>query len=282
MILCDMGVFMQGSDRVHRYRMPVVFGPSPGPRQGPGGERYDYADAPRSIVAVSFLSDSAALETLLPPRCRLAAEPVVTVEWTVLRELEWLAGRSYSTLGVKFPVAYAGERERLQGDFLAVLWENRPEPIMSGREELGFAKLFCELPEPRILRGEHQYSARWDGHEFMRLRLHSLREGAAPADPTSPSAGVLHYRYFPKVDSKSGLAAVEEMVLTPAGGAIIRRERHVNCDAALQFLPSSWEQLPTMFQVVNALAALPIVEYRGASIAETRGAKDLSDQRILG
>ena len=39
--------------------------------------------------------------------------------------------------------------------------------------------------------------------------------------------------------------------------------------------------MPTQYNIVNAFAALPIVEYRNASVTKSVGAKDLSDQRIL-
>jgi hypothetical protein len=36
-----------------------------------------------------------------------------------------------------------------------------------------------------------------------------------------------------------------------------------------------------MFHIVNALRDLPVLENRGASIVESQGGKDLSDQRRL-
>jgi Acetoacetate decarboxylase (ADC) len=259
--------------------MPVVFGPSAGPRQGPEGETYDYSEAPRTTAAVSFLTTAAALERLLPPHCVLDAEPVVTVEHVELRELEWLAGRGYSLLGVKFPVRYRGPAETARGPFPSVLWENRVEPILSGREELGFAKLFCELPPPRVLGGVHNYSAIWDGHTFIRMSLSGLEEASPPQ--AARVDGTIHHRFFPRV-ARTGEAEIEQMVLTPNGGGPIRHERYRKGRGTVEFVRSKWEQLPTMFQIINALADLPIIEPRGGSISDSRGAKDLSDQRVLG
>lgn len=270
---------MELSNYVGRRRMPVVFGPTCGPRQGPDGEAYDYADAPRTTASVSFLTDAAAIERLLPPRCKLHGEPVVTVEHVELRELEWLAGRSYSLLGIKFPVLYTGE-EQLEASFLSVLWENRPEPILSGREELGFAKLYCELPQPRVLRGKRHYSAVWDGHEFIRMTFADLEEAPPPPPPSGSFSGVLHHRYLPRV-AKDAAREVEQMVLTPAGGAVIHYDRVLRGVGSVEFVRSEWAQLPTMFHIVNALADLPQIESRGASIIDSRGTKDLSDQRVL-
>ena len=49
----------------------------------------------------------------------------------------------------------------------------------------------------------------------------------------------------------------------------------------VQFHPARWEDMPTQYMIVNALHALEVVEYRGATITQSVGGKDLSDQQIL-
>ena len=50
------------------YMMPTHFGPSTGPRQGPGGRKFECKDNPKSkSVSVSFLTNSEQLQELLPP-----------------------------------------------------------------------------------------------------------------------------------------------------------------------------------------------------------------------
>lgn len=256
--------------------MPVVFGPSTGPRQGPNGERYDYRGARRTVAAVSYLTDHALLARFLPPHCVLDGDPVVTVEHVHLHQLEWLAGRDYSLLQVKYPVLYSGS-EQARGPFLPVLWENRVEPILTGREELGFAKLYCELPRPELHEGVSRWSARWDGHEFCRLTLGDLHDAPSPA-PNPAVDGVIHQRYMPGLSD--GRADIDEMVISPASATIdyASFQRGIG---SIEFIPSTWQQLPTMFHIVNALANLPVIEIRGASLAHTIGASALSDQRRL-
>lgn len=146
------------------YQMPYGFGPTAGPRQGPDYKPFDGSRAPhRWSAAVSFLTNRAYLDRLLPPRFDLIGDPVVTIEFTVFTELAWLAGRGYSMLQVRFPATYEGERDRTVGSFLPVLWENLADPILCGREELGFAKLWCELPSPRLWEtGWHARRLGWD------------------------------------------------------------------------------------------------------------------------
>jgi hypothetical protein len=52
-------------------------------------------------------------------------------------------------------------------------------------------------------------------------------------------------------------------------------------EGTVQFRQAAWEDLPTMFHIVNAFHDLEILEYRGATVTRAVGGKDLSDQRIL-
>jgi hypothetical protein len=49
----------------------------------------------------------------------------------------------------------------------------------------------------------------------------------------------------------------------------------------VQFHRATWEDLPTQCTIVNAFHQLEVKEYRGATVVQSVGAKDLSDQRIL-
>lgn len=264
-----------------RQRMPVGFGPMPGPRQGPDGLPFDWSQTPRRIaVTASFLTDAEALASLLPPGFALEGEPVVTLELQFLRELEWLGGRGYNILGVKFRTRFCGLDDQAVGPFLCVLWENLADPILSGREELGYAKLYAEIPEERVFRGHHAFAAGWLGQPFFRLNLHGLRAAEPPA-PATGDDGVLHYKYIPRTGAP-GEADVAGATLTPSGSGSQRILSHAVAESFdFAFLPASWEELPTMAHIVNRLAALPVRSLRAASRTETRGGRDLSDQRSL-
>ena len=173
--------------------MPTHFGPASGPRQGPDGRGFDCLHSPRTTsYSVSFLTREDQLEGLLPAGFRLCGEPVVTVTVSFMTEIEWLAGRGYNTLGVGFPAEYAGERDLARGSFLAVLWENLADPILTGREQLGFSKIYCAIPPPVVLDGQTRCTADWLGFKFMDMCLTDmvsvpapLTEGKATADRTT-------------------------------------------------------------------------------------------------
>ena len=272
------------------YMMPTHFGPSAGPRQGPDGRKFECKDNPKSkSVSVSFLTDRNQLQEFLPPGgFELEEEPIVTVSATYLTEIEWLAGRGYNVLGVSFPVVFNGKEDRAKGSLLTVLWENLCDPILTGREQLGFSKIYCELPEPTVLRGETHVIASWLGFTFLDMKLTNMHE--VPLSPKAPSApstepkddvltGTLHYKYMPRT-GEWGTPDVAYAVLTPEGGNG-RTTELWRGEGTVEFHKARWEDLPTQYHIVNAFHDLEIKEYRGAIFSGSIGGKDESDQRIL-
>lgn len=266
------------------YRMPTHFGPATGPRRGPDGQGFACEDSPKSTnVSVSFLTEREALEAHMPPGFTVGAEPVVTVSATYMTEIDWLAGRGYNILGVSWPAIFQGEKDRASGSFLSVLWENMTDPIITGREELGYSKIYCELPVPNVYRGNYHCVASWMDFKFMDLRVENLEEvpDAVKAAASQPAGdGILHYKYMPRT-GEWGTADCAYAVLTPAATpnrVITSLQRGTG---EVIFHPARWEDLPTQYMIVNAIQALPVLEARGASVVKTVGGKDLSDQRIL-
>jgi hypothetical protein len=271
------------------YMMPTPFGPSMGPRQGPEGRKFECQDNPKTTsISVSFLTNREQLEQLLPERFEVGAEPVVSVSATYMKEIEWLAGRGYNTLGVSFPASFNGERDCAKGGFLTVLWENLCDPILTGREQLGFSKIYCELPEPTVLRGETHCIASWLGFQFLDMKLTNMTPVPLNPSPTPANEqlddgvlrGTLHYKYMPRT-GEWGCADVAYAVLTPAEGSNSVTTELWRGEGTVEFQKARWEDLPTQYHIVNAFHELEILEYRGASISKSVGGKDLSDQRIL-
>lgn len=267
------------------YRMPTHFGPRTGPRRGPDGRGFDCVDSPKSIShSVSYLTSAAALEKLLPPGFALDGESVVTVSATYMKEIDWLAGRGYNTLGASIPVIYEGEVDHVKGSLLLVLWENLTDPILTGREELGFSKIYCELPEPTVYDGVTHCVGSWLGFRFLDLKLCEMEE-LTPDEISSQAAnatsqGTLHYKYMPRT-GEWGTADSQYAALTPARTPNRRTLGMWSGQGTVQWHRARWEDMPTQYNIVNGLLDLDILAYRGAVITQTIGGKDLSDQRIL-
>ena len=267
------------------YRMPTHFGPRTGPRRGPDGRGFECIDSPKSTsYSVSYLTHSEAAEALLPPGFALNGEAVVTISATYMKEIDWLAGRGYNTLGASLPVSYCGRKDNVSGSLLLVLWENLTDPILTGREELGFSKIYCELPEPVVYDGTNHCVGSWLGYRFLDLRLHDMTElteqEIAALSEKAGGDGTLHYKYVPRT-GEWGTADAEYAVLTPAHTPNRRVLGMWQGQGTVAWHRARWEDMPTQYNIVNCLAELEILEYRGATIAQTIGGKDLSDQRIL-
>src|SRR5215813_12529440 len=89
------------------YRMPTHFGPAPGPRQMPAEADGDPTRSPhKALISASFLTEGSALERHIPERFTLAGEPVVTIEFHYMTDIDWLAGRGYTMIHVWWPVMF--------------------------------------------------------------------------------------------------------------------------------------------------------------------------------
>src|SRR5262249_48579576 len=186
-------------ERGRIYRMPTHFGPAPGPRQMSADVAADPTRRPqKTLVTASFLTEAAALARHTPDRFELAGEPVVTIEFHYMSGIDWLAGRGYTMIQLWWPVVFNGERDRVTARFLAVMWENLADPIITGRDEIGQPKLFAEIPDPVFADGTYRCAASWSGFEFLELRA---SETAMPSDTrlAQPALeGTLMLKYFPR------------------------------------------------------------------------------------
>jgi acetoacetate decarboxylase len=263
------------------YRMPTHFGPAPGPRQIPDEALADPTRSPRKIlITASFLTECSALERHTPERFSLAGSPVVTVEFHYMTDIDWLAGRGYTMIHVWWPVMFNGKRDRVAGRFLAVMWENLADPIITGRGEIGQPKLFADIPEPRLIDGAYHCEASWMGFKFLEVRVSECLQPEAEPVPAPQLEGTLMLKYVPRTGAW-GEADICEVSFTPAAAPNLTVESRKAANGSVTFHRAAWRDLPTMYHVVNALADVPVLSARAACIANTRGGKSYLDQRIL-
>ena len=265
------------------YRMPTHFGPSLGPRQGLDGRRFANIETSNDLtVTATFNADPAQLEKLLPPGFSLRKPHVVMLTFCYGTDVEWLAGRGYSLFGVKTPVTYQGEKDRVDGDLQLVIWENKADPIITGREDLGYCKIYCEIPDAQFIDGKVICRASWDGCEFAKLTLSNVKEVPHEDLPKGhPSEGTMNYKYIPKT-CIPGEADVQYAVLLPNDWPNVTVDKtQLASSAKMHFRHSTWEELPTLVHIVNTLADLTLGECISAVVTRSHGGKDLSDHRRL-
>jgi hypothetical protein len=250
-----------------QYRMPRVFGALPGPRNVPRDKQNLPDNQTELVIGVTALTDAKLLQELLPPDCTLDGEPLLTVSMTFKSNIGWLAGRGYSILRTSFRIAYESKaRGRLTGNFIPVLWENLADPIMTGREELGYAKIYAEMPAPVVIGGNYSAVATWQGFRFFEIETSELSETSAPSEPS----GAFHYKFVPRTGSlgEADAAYLEyappNQLATGYGG--LQVTRRMLGRGSFKFHRARWEDVPFQYPIINALAALPVREVRGASV----------------
>lgn len=240
-----------------------------------------------TAVSVSFLTDRDTLAAMLPPGKNLSIHgaPVVTVTAVYQGALAWLAGRGYNLILVSLPVVHEGRGGRTVGGFLPVVWENMAEPILVGRETLGWPKIYADLPPLRRLDGGAECLAAWHGFTFLEINVSGLRpvtpaELQARGAGAEPSAGQICHKFILRTGS---YAETDADYLTLSGNegahAPVLKSAQIG-QASLRFHRGSWAQLPTMNHVVDALAALPIHQTYDAVIVSQSGGS-MGTTRIL-
>ncbi|MBW1709400.1 MAG: acetoacetate decarboxylase family protein [Deltaproteobacteria bacterium] len=249
------------------YQMPFHFGPRGGGR-GTG----QYHDTTTMVVA--YLTDRDKLAQYLPPPFEVGEEPIVSVSYSMNREIDWLAGHSYNIIGVNASVVFNGEKDHLAGTYALVLWENLTDPILTGREIEGIPKIYADIPDHSIIDGEWRATASHFGHKIVDLMIQDLKPlNQEQIDEMGKAAENRHWmgwKYIPKIGTL-GEASVSHATLFPTGGNT--REAWVG-KGEVKWQNLTWEQNPTQFHIVNALADLPIIEYRMAMVL--KGESDLA------
>ncbi|KAM5349873.1 hypothetical protein ACJ41O_006378 [Fusarium nematophilum] len=274
------------------WRMPVSFGPFPGPRQTFDGKPRTATHSTFTTASLKFKTSRTVLQNLFPSSSFRFKSPgtvaYASFSQTTLNKMEWLGGSGYRHFGLYIHgVQYVRKNGTvIDGTFLPLLFESLTDPIVSGREELGMPKLYCAID---IWRRERSYRIQtgWQGAQFGCLSLEGLEE----ADPGSVKGtiggeddeGILAWKYMPKVGDR-GESDVEHAIFVPhaeeAKVVPSKVDRVLTAaKGSVSFDPLDWEALPTLHHVISRLAEIPIYEIVGGKVVEGRGVPDVSSAR---
>lgn len=255
-------------DPQQSYMMPAHFGPRYIGEKTSGR----YRDV--TMMVVNYITDREQLAAYLPAPFEVAEEALVTVFYACNKQVDWLAGHGYNMIGVNAAVSYKGEHEQLNGTYTLVMWENLADPILTGRELQGIPKVYADIPEHRIVDGQWQCNASHFGHPIVDLSINNLQavsaeQIAANQREQQASNNPMGWRHLPAVGG-FGSPAIDEPTLFPSETRYQEVSVGTGC---INWRTLTWEQNPTQYHIVNALAALPILEYRPALV--TRGSANL-------
>ncbi|EMC98766.1 hypothetical protein BAUCODRAFT_379785 [Baudoinia panamericana UAMH 10762] len=273
-------------------RMPLGYGPFPGPRQTTSGlPHHGWNEARSTTYSLIFKADKSHLSTFLPnEHFRIDTENGLAYASFALVHLEnlpWLAGRGYNHFGFYIhDVVCKDGADEVRGKYLIVLFEDCADAITSGREELGYAKLWADL-SAKYESTNMRLCLGWDGSVFGELSINGLRnnEGDVP-DPAKvsfrPMQGILHYKYVPRTGSP-GEADVQYPTFTPApaeGTSRVLRTA-LSQTGHFGFKALSFAELPTLHHVAARLSELRPQGPVDCIVIEEVGVSDISSQRIL-
>lgn len=258
-----------------RFRMPLCFGPAPGPRNLPLDQRHRRYTKDIHSVTLAAHSDGAMLQALMPAGLLLDGEPRIEVVFTAFRNIGWLAGRGYDIVMVRIPACWREGGTPVTGHFVPVVWENMADPIITGREELGWAKIFGEIAQDTAADGSWTGVASWYGHPFLSAGAGEF----GPAAPPPPAPMVFH-KYVPRT-GRPGEADADCLTRTEPDGPPATPVTSECGSGRFTFHPARWEDMPTQYRIVNGLAALPLHGFLPVSRTHVSGGGDGSGQREL-
>jgi hypothetical protein len=291
---------LDSQDPSRRFRSPFGFGPSPGPRQ-PLGLSPSHSDVqslrqakPESseTISVRFKTSRTYLENLLPPGFAFTSPGTLafaSISCTTLDGMTWLGGGGYSHCGLYIHGVNYTKRDgsKIFGTYLAVLFENLADPIITGRDELGMPKLFCDI-SAQVNGSEASIALAWRGAQFAEIKVSGLSTpppppaaSAAPAPrmpgppPPPPEQGQFTYRYVPAV-GQPGKTDAEYAVFIPTPKPSSEPETLTTATATAKFEARDWQSLPTIHNVAKGLAELPIYSVEEAKLVRAQGVSDIS------
>lgn len=277
------------------WRMPLAFGPMPGPRQTHYGHPRSGEASTFTTASIRFKTSRTALQNLFPPgRSGYRFTSPGTVAYasysqTTLDGMEWLGGSGYNHLGLYIHgVEYTkpnGSGKKVQGTYMPILFESLADPIVSGREELGMPKLYSAIDVFR--RGEDAYHIQtsWQGAVWGNFHLTGLEAVDPRKDAGSISGeadeGIIVHRYMPSVGRENkGVKAEADYACFDAFANAEPKPKVKKAwkarEAKFEIEGLDWKNLPTLHHVVGRLAELPVYEVMGAKVVQGVGVPDVS------
>lgn len=254
------------------YFMPVFWGPTSIMQDLDKGGAILHQPADVECLGVSFETNPEQIEALLPERFT-SIEPVISVQACEFKDIGWLAGHSYTLINISTPVHFEGKEHQVDGDLVLAMFENHADPIVAGREGIGYSKIYADMPKFSHYEGKYTAKASSWGFEFMKLQI-DVNTEAPDAQRmmklAAQSQGKINYRYVPMIDDVTK-AEISYPVFNPKKWEKpadykweIKKPQMKFCSGTVEFKEPKWEDMPTWYRVGKGLADLEIKKYLGA------------------
>jgi hypothetical protein len=279
------------------WRMPIAFGPMPGPRQNHDGIVRQAEESTFVTASIKFKTSRTVLQNLFPPgikNFRFKSPGTVaycSFSQTTLNKMEWLGGSGYSHLGLYIHgVEYEkANGEIVSGTYMPILFESLTDPIVSGREELGMPKLYTAIDTYRAAES-YRINTSWQGSHWGNFRMEGLKpisdlSGVTGKISGEDDDGILVYRYVPKVGKGyKGQAEAQYPVFVPYKEDVPQPQTKrvwKASKATFKIDALDWDCLPTLHHILSRLQEIPIYEVMGAKVVEGTGVPDVGNAKRI-
>ncbi|KAJ5218220.1 uncharacterized protein N7498_000319 [Penicillium cinerascens] len=273
------------------WRQPIVFGPLPGPRQDgwsyprPNG----LSGALSTVATITFKTSGTLLRNLLPSPAYSLISPDTVAEASVsvqsIQGLPWLSGKGYELITFRFHgVQYCRQDgSTIQGSYCPVLFENLTDPILTGREELGWPKLFSDIVVQQPSDAEYHAVVSWNRVQWASVSMTTLQEQAVEGprkvnDTALPGRDcLLVHKYIPTTTDQPcrEMADADYAVLVKMSPPVVKRRLRTSA-ARFKITARGEQELPTLYPIVNRLAELPVFEIVDSTVEVVQGMDDFS------
>ena len=247
-----------------------------------------------TTASIKFKTSRTFLQNLFPTGSFSFKSPgtvaYASLSQTTLGKMDWLGGSGYNHFGLYLHNVEYKKRDgtTIIGTYLPLLFESLADPIVSGREELGMPKLFCDID---VRRRERDYSvyAGWKGVTFATLNLQELEESDPKAEAGTIGGeadyGILAYKYIPAVGERGKADAAyavvvphhEESMVVPSQVQKVLWTKN----ASFNFANLDAGDLPTLHHIITKLKQIPVYEYLHGKVVEGVGVPDVSSARRI-
>lgn len=292
------------------WRQPLGFGPMPGPRQDTNGSPYPNRNASTTTATIKFKTSATLLKNMFPSSAysfsNLDTVATASLQLQILKDLDWLGGGGYELLGFNIhDVQYKQTNgQTAQGTYCPVMFENLTDPILSGREELGFPKLFSDITVTSTSEADLEARLSWRGAEWAVLRWQALSSspnpqtngttttesnevnGVSTKDTTedgASSGNLLVHKFIPSSDSAQRLKSTKSREAADADYTVLfppskAQETELQSSqtaehASFSIQDLGTKKLPTIGHIINRLAEVPVFEVLEATITKEKGIK---------
>ncbi len=247
------------------YTMPPIVG------HRPASEGTWYRDV--TTIGVTYLAPADKVARLLPDGFEVGAEPLheplVSVFYSRNRGVDWLAGGGYNLVGVNVAATFHGEVDHVSGSYCVIMWEDRTEPILGGREQAGIPKVYADITDLMQRDGHLLARASLNGHPIVEVEVWDLQ----PLPPAETAAyqerarrgNWMGYRYIPRLGGPGAELAQPTLYPSEPEYDLVQTGQ-----GRVRFFPSTFADNPTQHAIINLLCELEPLEYRGAYYSHGR------------